>query len=166
MSRHLEEHELTAAVAGLELDQTARDHLRSCLSCRRQVTAIRRLLDQRRELINGQAPDWDRQQQEILAQLPPPRAAVVPIRRQQWLRPLLAAAAVILLAVGIGSLYQAPGSVVPGTPIPTDELAVEEILAEVDAILAADGIPGFEALGEIIPNSDEIGSYYFENGAS
>jgi hypothetical protein len=164
MSRHLDEHEITAAVAGLELDQTARDHLGSCLSCRRQVTRVKRLLDHRRELINGRAPDWDRQQQQILTQLPPPQAAVVPIRRRQWLRPLMAAAAVVLLAVAIGSLYQAPGPAVPGTPVPGDELAVEEILAEVDAILDADGFPGFEALGEIVPDSDEIDSYYFESG--
>ena len=49
MSAHLEEHELSSAVAGLDLDEAAREHLRSCLVCRRQVAAMEDLIGERRD---------------------------------------------------------------------------------------------------------------------
>jgi hypothetical protein len=160
---HLDEHAITAAVAGLELDRAAEEHLGSCLVCRRQVTGMQKLLAARRAEIIGQAPDWKQQQQQILARLPA-SPKVVPIRRHQWLRPLIAAAAVVLMAVAIGVMNHGGTALQPqATPI-AEELAVDEILAEVDAILEADGFPGFEALGPIVPDSDEIES--FANGTS
>jgi hypothetical protein len=70
MKNHLEEHEISAAVAGLELDEAATEHLGSCLSCRQQVSAIRGLIDARRQGLEIDAPDWERQGQEVLLRLP------------------------------------------------------------------------------------------------
>ncbi len=48
------------------------------------------------------------------------------------------------------------------TPPPTDDLAIEQILAEVDAVLADDSLPGFESID---PGVDDPASI-FENGTS
>ena len=54
---------------------------------------------------------------------------------------------------------------VPSTPVPTggeQDLQIEEILAEVDAVLADDSLPGFESID---PGFDDPQSI-LENGAS
>jgi hypothetical protein len=70
---------------------------------------------------------------------------------------MLAAAAALVVAVGLGVLRP------DGTSQPAaDELAVEEILAEMDELLSDDGIPGFEIID---PESNDLETY-FDNGAS
>jgi hypothetical protein len=155
MKIHLEERELTAAVAGLELDATAEEHLGSCLSCRQQVSALRDAIDARRGDLEAEAPNWERQRHEIMLKLPA-TLTVRPVRRM-WTRPLLAVAAVLVVAIGLRALW---------TPAPkpdagvVSELPVEQILAEVDAMLADDSIPGFEVIDQGIDDA------IFENGAS
>ena len=156
MKTHLEEHEITAAVAGLELEAAAEEHLGSCVSCRRQVTDMQGVIDARRGTLEAEAPDWERQRQEIMLQLPATPLAR-PLRRRSWTRPLLAVAAVLLAAIGLRALW-APAPVVdPGV---ISEVPVEQILAEVDAMLADDSIPGFELIDQGL--NDAI----FENGTS
>jgi hypothetical protein len=75
------------------------------------------------------------------------------------MRPLLAAAAVLLMVIGIRVLW------VPGTPVAPlveGEIAVEEILAEVDAVLADDYLPGFESIDPGVSDPESM----IENGAS
>jgi len=158
MNTHLEDDEITLAVAGLELAPAAEGHLSSCLSCRRRVEAVRELIDERRRLLAADAPDWQRQRQEILLRLPP-AALDRPHRGRHWLRPLLAAAAVLLVAIGVRILW-APAP--PAPPPAAAELPVEEILAEVNAILDDESLPGFESID---PGVDDPGSL-FENGES
>jgi len=158
MNTHLDEHEITAAVAGLELEPGAEEHLASCLSCRQQMTAIKDLIDARGEQMAAETPDWDRQREEILLRLPNDQAGrSVKIRR--WMRPLLAAAAVLLVAVGLKVLW-VPAT--PGDSVVEVEIPIEQILAEVDAVLADDSLPGFESID---PGVDDL-ERYFENGES
>ena len=156
MKTHLEENEFTAAVAGLELEAAAEEHLGSCVSCRRQVSAMRDVIDARRGDLEAEAPDWVRQRREIMSQLPP-APAVRPMRRSPWTRPLLAIAAVLVAAVGLRALWTPAPTADPGV---ISELPVEQILAEVDAMLADDSIPGFELIDQ---GMDDV---IFENGAS
>ena len=156
MKTHLEENELTAVVAGLELEAAAEEHLGSCVSCRRQVSAMRDVIDARRGDLEAEAPDWVRQRREIMSQLPP-APAVRPMRRSPWTRPLLAIAAVLVAAVGLRALWTPAPMADPGV---VSELPVEQILAEVDAMLADDSIPGFELIDQGMDDA------IFENGAS
>ena len=73
--------------------------------------------------------------------------------------PLLAAAAVLLMAIGIRVLW-VPGT--PPVPVADGEILVEEILAEVDAMLADDYLPGFESIDPGVSDLESI----LENGAS
>jgi len=156
MKSHLEEPEITAAVAGLELEAAAEEHLGSCVSCRRQVSAMQDVIDARREDLEAEAPDWERQRQEIMLQLPS-TPTIRPLRRRLWAGPLLAIAAVVVAAIGLRALW-APAPVVdPGV---VSELPVEQILAEVDAMLADDSIPGFELLDQGMDDA------IFDNGTS
>lgn len=155
MKSHLEEQEISAAVAGLELEAAAEEHLGSCVSCRQQVSTMRHVIDARREDLEAEVRDWDRQRQEIMLQLPAIPMALP--KRRLWTRPLLAVAAVLVVAIGLRALWEP----VPATdPVATSELPVEQILAEVDAMLADDSIPGFELINQGM--DDEI----FENGTS
>ena len=156
MKTHLEENEFTAVVAGLELEAAAEEHLGSCVSCRRQVSAMRDVIDARRGDLEAEAPDWVRQRREIMSQLPP-APAVRPMRRSPWTRPLLAIAAVLVAAVGLRALWTPAPTADPGV---ISELPVEQILAEVDAMLVDDSIPGFELIDQ---GMDDV---IFENGAS
>ena len=156
MKTHLEEHEITAAVAGLELETAAEEHLGLCVSCRQQVATMRDAIDARRGHLEAEAPDWEGQRREIMSQLPP-APAVRPVRRSPWTRPLLALAAVLVAAVGLRALWTpAP----PADPEVVSELPVEQILADVDAMLADDSIPGFELIDQGMDDA------IFENGTS
>jgi hypothetical protein len=155
MKSHLEEHEITAAVAGLELEKAAEEHLGSCVSCRRQVSAMRNVIDARLEDLEAEAPDWERQRQEIMLQLP--ATATARPRRRLWTRPLLAVAAVLVAAIGLRALWAPAPAVEPGV---VSDLPVEQILAEVDAMLADDSIPGFELIDQGMDDA------IFENGKS
>jgi anti-sigma factor RsiW len=155
MKSHLEEHEITAAVAGFELEKAVEEHLGSCVSCRRQVSAMRNVIDARLENLEAEAPDWERQRQEIMLQLP--AAATAPSNRRRWTRPLLAVAAILVVAIGLRALWAPAPTVEPGV---VSDLPVEQILAEVDAILADDSIPGFELIDQGMDDA------IFENGTS
>jgi len=155
MKSHLEEHEITAAVAGLELEAAAEEHLGSCVSCRRQVFAMREVIDARLEDLEAEAPDWERQRQEIMLQLP--ATPMARPKRRLWTRPLLAVAAVLVAAIGLRALWEPAPVVDPGV---VSELPVEQILAEVDAMLADDSIPGFELLDQGMDDA------IFDNGTS
>lgn len=156
MKTHLDENEISAAVAGLDLEVAAEEHLASCLTCRQQVSSMWELIDARRQGLESEVPDWERQRQEILLRLPSEPSIGSP-RHRLWIRPLLAVAAVLLAAIGLRTLWTtAP----PAEVTAAAELPVEQILAEVDAVLADDSIPGFEV---IEPGLDDA---VFENGAS
>ncbi|MFV2071752.1 MAG: hypothetical protein ACC742_03760 [Thermoanaerobaculales bacterium] len=157
MNRHLEDRSITAAVAGLELGTRALEHLASCLSCRQQVRSMREVIEECHRITAAEAPDWDRQRLEILRALPAPITR--PERRSLWMRPLLAAAAVILVVVGIGVLRW-PFSQHGGRT--GSDLPVEQILAEANAALADDTIPGFESIDFGVDDLESI----VNNGAS
>jgi hypothetical protein len=158
MNRHLEDDQIAAAVAGLDLEPDAQSHLGSCLSCRQQVEEMKGLIDSRRqELLSGE-PDWEQQREEILMRLPGVTEAA-PSKKWRWMRPLLAAAAVLLTVIGLRVLW------VPGTsvePQVADDIDVENILAEVDAVLADDYLPGFESIDPGVNDPESM----IENGAS
>jgi anti-sigma factor RsiW len=156
MNKHLGEHEITTAVAGLELDARAAEHLGSCVSCRQRVTAMREAIEERKRDLEVESPDWHRQREDILRRLPsaPARRQV---RRRVWTYPLLAVAAVLVAAIGLKALWT---SEPPSDPAGVAELPVEEILAEVDAVLDDESIPGLELVD---PDIDEE---IFENGHS
>ena len=158
MKNHLEDRHITAAVAGLELEPDVERHLASCLSCRLQVVEMREQIDARRGEIEAGAPDWERQRREILLRLPE-APVMASARRKRWVRPLLAAAAVLLMVIGLRVLW-VPGT--PVTPVVDGEIAVEEILAEVDAVLADEYLPGFESIDPGVSDPESI----FENGSS
>ena len=69
---------------------------------------------------------------------------------------MLALAAILVAAIGLRMLWIPP----PADRATNAELPVEQILADVDAVLADDSIPGFEL---IEPGLDYA---VFENGAS
>lgn len=156
MTQHLSEHQISQAVAGLELEPTTAEHLASCVSCRLQVSRTLELFDARRRGLENEAPDWEEQGRQILARLPAPPTARHG-RRRWWTGPLLAAAALLVAGIGLRALWRPPP---PSTPVQRLEVPVEEILAEVDAVLADDSIPGFEFID---PGLEEAIS---DNGAS
>jgi len=156
MNNHLASEEIAAAVAGLELEDAARDHLVDCVVCRAEVADLENLIAARRAAILTEEPDWDDHAERIMTRLPS-EAGIGGRRRPRWLRPVLALAAALVVAVGIGLLR-------PDRPVaPTaGEPSVEEILAEMNELLADDSIPGFEIID---PQENDL-EVYFDNGAS
>jgi hypothetical protein len=154
MKSHLDEHEITTAVSGLGLEPAAEEHLASCLSCRQQVSSMRELVDARRQGLEAGVPDWDQQRQEVLLRLS--SASTAGERYRRWVRPWLALAAILVAAIGLRMLWTPP----PADRATNAELPVEQILAEVDAVLADDSIPGFELIERGLDDA------VFENGAS
>ncbi len=157
MNTHLTDDDIAAVVAGLESSSRAAEHLSSCVSCRQEVAALQRLVADRRRGMEAEHPDWQRQRLEVMARIPD-RPAPLAAHARRWFRPLLAAAAVLVVAVGLGMLIPPVAEI----PAPTDDLAIEQILAEVDAVLADDSLPGFEFID---PGVDDPASI-FENGTS
>ena len=157
MNTHLSDDDFAAVLAGLEADPGAREHLAACVSCRQQVAELQAFVADRRSAMESEAPDWQLQRRQVMARLGAAEATVTPTRRR-WLRPVVAAAATLVAAVGI-RLAMAPHE---PTPTITDDLAVEEILAEVDAVLADDSLPGFESIDFGVDNPAQI----IENGTS
>jgi anti-sigma factor RsiW len=156
MKTHVTDEDLAAVVAGLEVPPEAEAHLSSCLSCRHEVAELQRFVAERRDGMADESPDWQRQRQAVMARLADTPTDRAPARR--WLRPLLAAAAVLVVAVGVGLLMKGGAAAPPAI----DDLAVEQILADVDAVLADDSLPGFESID---PGVDDPASI-FENGTS
>jgi anti-sigma factor RsiW len=151
--RHLDEDELTAAVAGTELDGAVREHLAECLVCHRQVAALRELIEARQDELAEQAPDWEAQRDAVMERMCETARGR---SRRRWLRPALAAAAAVAMAVGVGVLQLDNGNGVDR------DLKVEEILAEAEALLEDNSIPGFEVID---PGLDELVDY-LANGVS
>lgn len=140
MSRHLNDHEIAAALSGLELEATAESHRAECLLCRQRVRDLERLLEARRAELAAGAPDWRAQREAVLARLPARPAPPVLLPARRWLRPVLAIAATVVVVVGLGLLWR-------GAAPPADEpLPVADILAEAEALLASDEIPGFAVI--------------------
>lgn len=179
--QHLDERDLSAAVAGLDLEDAARHHLAACLTCRRRVDAAAGLIQTRRDLQRTDEPDWHAQHRSIMVRLPA-AAPEAPAERQNepttilaWParllsqrsahRSLLAAAAALIVAAGLLALTR-PWLPVRAPTITAAEVPVEDILAEVDAMLAEDQLPGFEPLDPIVPDLEEIQAHYTHNGAS
>jgi predicted anti-sigma-YlaC factor YlaD len=156
MNRHLGEQEITTAVAGLELEAAAAEHLGSCVSCRQLVLAMREAIEGRKRDLEAESPDWERQREEILRRLPS-ASARRRSRKRVSTRLLLATAAILVAAIGLKALWTPEP---PPDPASGVELPVEQILAEVDAVLADESIPGLELVD---PDIDEE---IFENGAS
>jgi len=155
--RHLDNHQLAAAIAGLELEAGVEEHLTSCMSCRSQVHETRELIARRRQLLSEDEPDWQYQRREILLRLPT-ISATRRKRSSRWLRPVLAAAAILLVVVGLGLMRRnAPHG---GQEAP--EVAIEQILSDVDAVLDDDTIPGFESIDPGLANLEKM----YTNGAS
>jgi hypothetical protein len=157
MTHHLDDREMAKALAGEALDPPLTEHLESCVSCRREVERLSGLVADRRQQQEAQAPDWDRQRDGIMARLPSSQSAQR--RRPVWLRPLMAAAAALVVAAGLRIAWMPSAPV--EVPLQSD-LEVEEILAEVDEVLADDSLPGFESID---PGFD-VAETVFENGAS
>ncbi len=156
MKSHMTSEEISAAVAGLDLEPSAREHLENCVVCRAEAADFERLIEIRRQELLADEPDWGVQAQQIMDRLPV-AAAGDGRGRSLWLRPMLALAAVLVMAVGIGIL-RSRGPVEPHVVAPT----VEEILAEMDELLSDDSIPGFEIID---PETDDLATF-FDNGAS
>ena len=157
MTTHLTDDEVTAAVAGLVGSQEAAEHLSSCVRCRQEVAEMQRLIIDRRRGMEAEFPDWQRQRRDVMARLGD-QSTVRRAPARRWLRPFLAAAAALVVAVGV-SLLMPHGAT---TPPAADDLAVEQILAEVDAVLADDSLPGFESIDLGVDDPES----YFENGES
>jgi AcrR family transcriptional regulator len=145
MNAHLDDLELAAAVAGLDLEPSVAEHLAVCATCRDRVAAMESLLERRRLARRADEPDWEAQRRAVLAGLPTPRRLPIP-RVGLWWRPLLAAAAVLALATTV-ALVRSRETAPPARP----DLPVEQILADVDATLDRGGIPGFGPLGSLVP---------------
>lgn len=137
MKNHLDDVEFTSALAGERLDDEVTGHLGACVSCRRQLAGMRAWIDEQRDRTVQDAPDWQDQLDRIAARLD---AVPTPRRRARWLRPAVAAAALVMVAVGIGVVT------LPREDEVREDLTVEEILAEAEALLADDSIPGFEVI--------------------
>jgi len=147
MSHHLTDEQIAALVAGLELGDEALQHLDSCLGCRSAVSEMRCLIETRRDRLVADEPDWEAQRAGVLAGLGEHASK----RRPGWLTPALAAAAAVVMAVAVG-VVMGPG----GSSVTRDEIALEEILAEAETLLADRSIPGFELID---PGLDDFEDY-------
>jgi len=156
MTIHLKPEEIEAAIAGLEIDDEAGKHFESCVLCRAEAAEFEELLEVRRAEMAEEEPDWEAAKAKVMAQLPG-EGGTFSTRGSRWSRPVLALAAALVVAVGIGALLPRG----PAAP-PIDDVAVEEILAEMDELLADNSIPGFELID---PETDDLETY-FDNGAS
>ena len=157
MNRHLDDEEIAAAVAEDELASEVSGHLGLCLDCRQKVATLEELIRSRRRTMVADEPDWEAQREAVLSRLP--ELQPVPGESSRtWLRPLLAAAAALIVVAVVGLMRPEQHEIASnGT-----DISVEDILAEVDELLADDSIPGFEVID---PGMEELESY-FAGGAS
>jgi len=152
MNRHLDDEQIAAAVAGDERSSDVGDHLGSCLECRQKVAALEELIRLRRRTLVADEPDWEAQREAVLGRLPQPQ----PVRGESsksWLRPLMAAAAAMIVVAVVGLMMRPEQTEIASNGA---DIAVEEILAEVDELLADDSIPGFEVID---PGVEELEGY-------
>lgn len=150
MTIHLRPEEIDAAIAGLDLDDEAKQHLENCVLCRAEVAEFDELIEARQAELDDDEPDWNLQVGAIMDRLPVEGGSTGQYR-SGWRRPVLAVAAVVVMAVGIGVLRW-DRSIEP----PVDEMAVDEILAEMDELLSDDSIPGFEIIDPRITDLSDI----------
>ncbi len=87
MKSHMTSEEISAAVAGLDLEPSAREHLENCVVCRAEAADLERLIETRREELLADEPDWGVQAQQIMDRLPV-AAAGDGRGRSLWLRPM------------------------------------------------------------------------------
>lgn len=142
MTKHLNDDQIAAVLAGLELEPDARAHLDGCVSCRREVAGFDEATAWRRDAMLDGAPDFEAQRRAVMARIPDAQTAFAP-RRRGIRGPVLALAAAVLIAVGVTALWpdrqadrRSSGGDVP----------VARILEETEALLADDAIPGFEPI--------------------
>jgi hypothetical protein len=159
MKGHLDEQTLTTIVAGLDFDDLARAHLSECVFCRRRIDQVRDAIESRQREIEDEAPDWEALSQSIMSEIPAPGREDRSWRGRRWYARVAAVAAGLTFAVTAG-LYMSGDPGIDGEEIP-----VEQILAEVDDLLAGEELPGFESMAEMVPSSEELAEY-FENGSS
>lgn len=150
MNRHLDEETLSAVVAGLQTGEEAREHLASCVFCRRRIDQAREMIESRRLEIEEEAPDWDEHREGILEAIAAENGDGIVAARHRWMRSALALAACLVIALTVGLLTH------DGPIVVQDEIPIEEILAEVDDVLANDEVPGFEGLAELVPDAEEL----------
>ncbi len=147
MTTHLDDWQLSAIAASAELDHTMSEHLGSCLVCRRRLVAFQEAVEEHRRALTETAPDWTEQKQAILNRLDTMIRPASVERQRRWLRPVLAAAATVICVLGAGLLRKPNDSTLIATPRP--ELPIEEILAQTEALLADDIIPGFDVFEHV-----------------
>jgi hypothetical protein len=155
--QHLNDEQLAAVIAGLSVDPAAQAHLAECLACRRSVQMTEEAVALRRRQMEAQAPDLTRQRREIMDAI----GRVDGQGNGRRSRQLLLAAAAAVAAVLLGSLlwtlgWQRPEAQSFAIAAPTTDIAAEEVLAQVDAVLASDQIPGFAPLEGIVPDDQEL----------
>jgi hypothetical protein len=147
MTHHLDDSELSAILASAISDRKINDHLGSCVVCRRRLETFRNTVGEHRRALMEKAPDWEGQKQAILARLDTAAPAIAERRQRRWLRPVLAAAATVICVLGAGLLQQRTDSTLLATPRP--DLPIEEILAQTEALLADDTIPGLDMFDSV-----------------
>ena len=69
MTTHLDDSELSEYLASTTLDQNTKDHLGSCVVCRRRLQTFRNAVAEHRRALMENAPDWEEQKQAILVRL-------------------------------------------------------------------------------------------------
>ena len=158
MNTHLTDEDLAAAVAGHGVSSQAAKHLSSCMSCRQEVAELQQSIAERRQGMDGRGSGLAAAASGGHGASGGSNDGPSRLAARRWLRPFLAAAAVLVVAVGVGLLMPHGAA----TPSATDDLAIEQILAEVDAVLADDSLPGFESIDLGVDDPES----YFENGAS
>jgi hypothetical protein len=159
MNGHLKQHEIDAVLAGSEIPAAATAHLESCLVCRRAIAEFEELVAERKRALMQDAPDWDRQRERILERVAAPHAVAV-LRPRRRARVWIAAAAAVVLGVGIAAMRFV------SAPVPEpQEIPVEQILAEADALLDGNAVPGYELIDPFINDTSQA-ELEHENGAS
>ncbi len=151
MSRHLTETQISRLCAGLELPPSAAGHLDECAGCRRRMAVFAAAAAGRREEQAASEPDWAATRAAILTRLGEVPAVASVNRWRTVRRALLAAAAVLALGVGLAVLTARPAP-----PQRLTDRSVEQVFAEVNATLASDPVPGFEALDPLVPDTDDL----------
>jgi hypothetical protein len=137
MRGHLRDDEMAQALAGVDLGDETREHLAVCLACRAELAHLEALVAGGRHGAADGEPDWGAMAAGVMDRLDG-----APQRRPspRWRRAALAVAAALLIAIAVGVLRPDRTTVPPAAP------SIEDILAEMDELLADDRIPGFEVI--------------------
>jgi len=141
MTNHLDDDQIAAVLAGLELEPDVRAHLEGCVACRRVLAGPEETVAARRRAMLDEMPDFEAQRRAIMAKIGAP--AVVGPRGHGARHTLLALAAAAVVAIGVAVLWPEDSGdrAHRGGDVP-----VATILEETEALLADDAIPGFEPI--------------------